>query len=523
MRHVMKPMTPKIGKLRGFSTPPQADPALMRSGSVGPSGSGNGSSFLRSGSVGPGAANVAKHESLNPFAARPAFGGSLSDSLSASTSRGASPGINPDAFKPRASVKKLTMPHRVEADNFGSSVRDSSEAFRSSSQAPSQPSPAASKSKIRWNPAAEFAANSGTTPFSPSQSTSSRPRPPSMSGSKPNVVSPDITPSKPTAPAPSASQSAPGPTDISKLKEGDYWTRPSIAQLQTMSFQELSHLPDFTVGRIGYGEITFLQPVNLTSLKVIADIPGGVVEFTSRCCVVYVDETIKPPPGEGLNVPSRITLEKCWTNDRATGDWIKDASHPRYKRHLRTMRTKENTEFISFDNETGTWIFTVEHFTRYGLDDDDDYDDDDDLSDVAPANRAASPPAADVEFNSPTPSPPRNAFHSSPINRSTASPSRTNNEDIEEDSDEESEASAREPPRPWASQIGLDPRRVHVMQASLFADNEEEAAVPEPATRQFMPKISISKPISDAASQLGGSVRGGQFQGVSSLSHLYIH
>jgi len=40
------------------------------------------------------------------------------------------------------------------------------------------------------------------------------------------------------------------------------------------------------VGRVGYGEITFLEPVDLTSLNAIADIPGGVIEFDDRSCVL---------------------------------------------------------------------------------------------------------------------------------------------------------------------------------------------------------------------------------------------
>jgi len=77
-----------------------------------------------------------------------------------------------------------------------------------------------------------------------------------------------------------------------------------------------------------------------------------VIEFDDRSCVVYVNETLKPPPGEGLNVPARVSLKKCWATDRATREYIKDTEHPRHKKQMRILQNKENTKFISFDIDT---------------------------------------------------------------------------------------------------------------------------------------------------------------------------
>lgn len=355
------------------------------------------------------------------------------------------------------------MPLRVDAD----SVKDG----RGGSVPPST-----SGSKVHWNASAAHALNeftSGGGLFG-SASTSSVPRASTPTASRPAAST--------ASPAVAKDTTASSPD---KLKEGEYWTRPSIAELQKRSFAELSRLPDFTVGRVGVGEITFLKPVDLTSLKVIADIPGGVIEFTDRSCVVYVDETLKPPPGEGLNVPARISLEKCWATDRATREFIKDAEHPRHKKQMRVLQSKENTSFVSFNIETGVWVFDVPHFTRYGLDDSDDEDDDEYEESSAPtqvnplvaaffhdgsrtSQSERPPPPVPKAVRSPTPE----------VVIEVDAPSEHSAEaEAEEEEEEEEPVVEDASARPWSSRIDLDPRRVNVMQASLFADNDDDEEV----------------------------------------------
>jgi len=94
-------------------------------------------------------------------------------------------------------------------------------------------------------------------------------------------------------------------------EESDYWTKPTVEELNKLGQEELAAFRDFTVGRVGCGEITFLVFVDLTSLPTLSSIPSAVVILSDRECTVYPDKADKPPQGEGLDGHSHITREKC--------------------------------------------------------------------------------------------------------------------------------------------------------------------------------------------------------------------
>ncbi|GMK55427.1 hypothetical protein CspeluHIS016_0204830 [Cutaneotrichosporon spelunceum] len=172
------------------------------------------------------------------------------------------------------------------------------------------------------------------------------------------------------------------------LKSGDYWCRPKLEKLKALSHDQLSSLSDFTVGRKGFGEVTFLRPVDLTSVSSLNDLLGGIIVIESLELTVYPDETEKPPRGEGLNVPAEISLENVWARDKATRQPIKDPNDPRYKRQLKRIQAVPETEFRSFHD--GVWTFRVEHFSRYGLDASDDEDGEDEGVGSATPNKFKS-------------------------------------------------------------------------------------------------------------------------------------
>ncbi|KAJ2638517.1 hypothetical protein GGF40_001604 [Coemansia sp. RSA 1286] len=178
-------------------------------------------------------------------------------------------------------------------------------------------------------------------------------------------------------------------------EDGDgYWMRPSLADLRAMSTQQLRSVKNFTVGRTGVGQVSFTKAVDLTTLGSLCAIAGNVVLFDDRVCTVYPDESNKPPRGQGLNVPAIISLHDCWPIDRATGESVTDEHDVRTRKHIRRLSKIEETQFIDFVN--GTWIFRVEHFSRYGLDDAEvsDGDEDEPHDGGSLANRAATPAAA---------------------------------------------------------------------------------------------------------------------------------
>ena len=75
---------------------------------------------------------------------------------------------------------------------------------------------------------------------------------------------------------------------------------------------------------------------------------------------------MKPPVGSGLNKPATIKLHGCFPLDKATKEPITDANHSAVRRKIERLRNMPETRFIDYLPETGTWVFRVEHFSRYG-------------------------------------------------------------------------------------------------------------------------------------------------------------
>ena len=115
---------------------------------------------------------------------------------------------------------------------------------------------------------------------------------------------------------------------------------------------------------MGYGEIHFLDPVDLTGLPKLGSLLGEIVRFDDKECSVYPDsdDVDKPPPGSGLNVRARIVLVRCWALDKATREPIKDEKHPMAVRHYKRLKHMKDTHFEGFAIEEGKWAFTVDHF-----------------------------------------------------------------------------------------------------------------------------------------------------------------
>lgn len=147
-------------------------------------------------------------------------------------------------------------------------------------------------------------------------------------------------------------------------QEGDYCVEPSISTLSKLGYEELAKVKGLVVKRIGYGEIRFLEPVDLTTLTKLSDLLGEQVRFDEMECSVYPDSdgVDKPPPGSGLNVRARIALLHCWPLDKATRQPIKDEKHPAAVKHLKRLKSMRDTVFESFDFAEGKWTFTVDHF-----------------------------------------------------------------------------------------------------------------------------------------------------------------
>lgn len=150
---------------------------------------------------------------------------------------------------------------------------------------------------------------------------------------------------------------------------GDYWMKPTRAELSKLPRDKLTRFTEFEVGRKGCGKVVFNDPVDLTSVP-LDDLYEKIVEIRLRSITVYPDPSTKPPPGKGLNVPSTLSIENSWP--RARGQPSSVTSGPLFDKHISRLKRMEGTEFINYDVSTGVWTFRVPHYTRYALDYDDD-------------------------------------------------------------------------------------------------------------------------------------------------------
>lgn len=167
---------------------------------------------------------------------------------------------------------------------------------------------------------------------------------------------------------------------------GEYWMQPSLAELNKMSREQLKHVENFTVGRQNCGQVTFNRPVDLTTVD-IDNILGGIVDIALRRITVYTDESIKPPMGKGLNVPSTLRIENSWPRGRDKKQSSAVTGGPLFDKHVERLRKVADTKFISYEIQTGTWVFEVPHFTTYGL----DYDEDEEGESVDQSPLGAGP------------------------------------------------------------------------------------------------------------------------------------
>ncbi|KAG8827677.1 hypothetical protein FRC19_001525 [Serendipita sp. 401] len=308
--------------------------------------------------------------------------------------------------------------------------------------------------------------------------------------------------------------------ETEKLEKGDYWIEPSEPILVATAFKDLEAVKGFKCGRVGYGEVQFLDSVNLTTVGAVKEIPGRFIIFEERECTVYPDESEKPPVGQGLNVRARITLEGCWATDRATREPIKDENHPKHVAHVRKLKKIPNTTFEKFEIEKGEWTFIVEHFSRYGLNADDDEEEEEE---VRWAEAGATAPGDETmrdqimeqqssegdevampEIRASVRPRSVSLLPRSPHHRRTSANRGEENDadddaDVEEVGMEEDELQERMAPS-WPAQLGMDPQRMGQMQSSLFAPQRSSSVNRAPSKQ---PRISSRPPRSGTPSALG--------------------
>ncbi|KAK3910390.1 Nuclear pore complex protein Nup98-Nup96 [Frankliniella fusca] len=162
------------------------------------------------------------------------------------------------------------------------------------------------------------------------------------------------------------------PTGIICRRVG-YYTIPSLDELTSFMSDDGSCIVDnFTVGRDGYGNVFFEDKFDVADLNL-----DEIVHFRHKEVVIYPDDQSKPPVGQGLNRHAQVTLDRVWPMDKTTHNPIMDPdrlSQMDYEGKLRRVCARMDARFKEYRPQTGSWVFTVDHFSKYGLTDSDEED-----------------------------------------------------------------------------------------------------------------------------------------------------
>uniref|UniRef100_A0A803SV61 Nuclear pore complex protein Nup98-Nup96 n=1 Tax=Anolis carolinensis TaxID=28377 RepID=A0A803SV61_ANOCA len=239
----------------------------------------------------------------------------------------------------------------------------------------------------------------------------------------------------------------------------------------------------------GYGSICFEGEVNLTDLNL-----DEIVHIRRKEVIVYPDDEPKPPVGEGLNRPAEVTLDGVWPTDKTSRCLIKSPerlAEMNYEGRLEAASRKQGAQFKEYRPETGSWVFKVSHFSKYGLRDSDEEEEEGQpskaeakklkTSQVTPAGQLASQPAVP---------PPCLAEEMEPV-----------------------PASAH-----IASSLDINPHTLQIMKASLLVDDDDldlildhrprrQAAPQDTSLEICSPRTPISSLVQGQKSRLSGTAR----------------
>eukprot|EP00451_Oxyrrhis_marina_P012147 CAMPEP_0204312040 /NCGR_PEP_ID=MMETSP0469-20131031/2729_1 /ASSEMBLY_ACC=CAM_ASM_000384 /TAXON_ID=2969 /ORGANISM="Oxyrrhis marina" /LENGTH=558 /DNA_ID=CAMNT_0051292107 /DNA_START=1 /DNA_END=1677 /DNA_ORIENTATION=- len=126
--------------------------------------------------------------------------------------------------------------------------------------------------------------------------------------------------------------------------------------VRKLSDDELSKVVDLQISRPNVASIMFHGTTDCRGINF-----DKIVRLQVGEVLLYEECGNKPPPGEGLNKRSTVTMYQCWPPNGA--DSLQDPkSQDRYRRKIQQMTEKKNAHFIDYDCITGVWQFQVDHF-----------------------------------------------------------------------------------------------------------------------------------------------------------------
>ncbi|KAM4620966.1 nuclear pore complex protein Nup98-Nup96 isoform 2-T3 [Polymixia lowei] len=318
-------------------------------------------------------------------------------------------------------------------------------------------------------------------------------------------------------------QQSPHPAGIVLGRVG-YYTIPSMEELADMVDQNAQCVVEnFTVGRKGYGSVFFPGEVNLTGLNL-----DEIVHFRRKEVIIYPDDKNKPAEGEGLNRRAEVTLDGVWPNDKTTCTQIKSPERladMNYEGRLENASRKQGARFLEYRPETGSWVFEVAHFSKYGLQESDEEEEVPPKADPKKLKMMTSLPpsrllqqqqlASSQQQVAPQAQPPSVLELQSgateldsdmaDITQSIPTESMLGGEDEDAAGEVDGAGSrlgglipAEHEPVSASSQIasslGINPHTLQIMKASLFAEDEEEEGDMFQEQRVMKSSLDVSSP-----------------------------
>uniref|UniRef100_A0A3P8XIQ2 Nuclear pore complex protein Nup98-Nup96 n=1 Tax=Esox lucius TaxID=8010 RepID=A0A3P8XIQ2_ESOLU len=325
-------------------------------------------------------------------------------------------------------------------------------------------------------------------------------------------------------------EAAPHPAGILLSRVG-YYTIPAMDELAKMVDENGECVVEnFTVGRRGYGSVFFHGEVNVTGLNL-----DEIVHFRRKEVIIYPDDKNKPPVGEGLNRRAEVTLDGVWPNDKTTCTQIKSPerlSEMNYEGRLENASRKQGARFLEYRPETGSWVFEVAHFSKYGLQDSDEDEEVPLKVDPKKLKTATAIPSGLQKL-------PPSQQQSTGVLELLSRVSEVDSDmaDITQDApgdsllEEEGESCVHNPvsaSSQIASSLGINPHTLQIMKASLFAEDDDgdmfqeqggkKSYVSEASPRILLPGMQ-GRPSSKSDINIGGLLQT-RFSGASLFSQL---
>ncbi|XP_063929550.1 nuclear pore complex protein Nup98-Nup96-like isoform X2 [Zophobas morio] len=155
------------------------------------------------------------------------------------------------------------------------------------------------------------------------------------------------------------------------LSKPEYYMYPALKDLQQyMDDNGECVVQGLTIGRRGYGNVYFPDPIDISNMNF-----DEIVHFRHREVIIYPDDTKKPQVGEGINRRAQVTLDKIYPREKGTNNYITDVNQilqTNFVDNLMHVTQKHNCKFVDYRPKTGSWVFKVKHFSKYAFTDSDE-------------------------------------------------------------------------------------------------------------------------------------------------------